>query len=315
MTTSASASSAVATMPSATMSPARRSESCSFIWHPKSECEFLWRCHLVSLLNEGRFRIGRVVGDAGPAITTQTMPMRSHGWMLWLSTMSPMAKATAGSSAKSTPAVDGFSRRSAWSSQAKPNTIAITATRARRPSVAGWVSTKCDEPIVIGNVNTAPIDIETASPRTPRPVPDPVRGEHVRGPPETGTGREEYALVVERGAGARDREHAESGKDHEGEVTRRALPERRHHERPRYSMATAAPGDPRDRLVEALVHERDRHAEGQSPQPLLLRPRAQVRSREGHQDDRAQEEAPRARRRWTDLSKDARDDRRRPLDQ
>src|SRR5437016_9408028 len=34
-TTSASSTSSVASMPSASSSPARRSESCSFIWHPK----------------------------------------------------------------------------------------------------------------------------------------------------------------------------------------------------------------------------------------------------------------------------------------
>ena len=51
--------------------------------------------------------------------------------MLWLNTIKPIAKATAGSSAKSTPAVDGLRRRSAWSSQAKPSTIAIKLKRIR----------------------------------------------------------------------------------------------------------------------------------------------------------------------------------------
>ena len=85
---------------------------------------------------------------------------------------------------------------------------------------------------------------------------------------------------------------------------------------PRYSIATAAPKrDPRDRLVEALVHERDRDAEGQRPEPLLLRPGPKVRSREDHQDDGTQEESPRARRRRTDLTEDVGHDRGRPLDQ
>src|SRR6202051_3026230 len=66
MTTSASDSSVVATMPSATMRPARRSESCSFIWHPKVRiANFLGVPTPPRLLNEGRFRIGRVVGRAG----------------------------------------------------------------------------------------------------------------------------------------------------------------------------------------------------------------------------------------------------------
>src|SRR5271155_5458128 len=66
MTTSASDSSLTATMPSATMSPARRSESCSFIWHPKVRmANFLGAGTPISLLNEGRFRIGGVVGHAG----------------------------------------------------------------------------------------------------------------------------------------------------------------------------------------------------------------------------------------------------------
>ena len=42
---------------------------------------------------------------------------------------------------------------------------------------------------------------------------------------------------------------------------------------PRYSIATAAPrGILRDRLVEALVHERDRDSERERSQPLLRRP-------------------------------------------
>src|SRR5580700_6111873 len=66
MTTSASDSLSAATMPSATMRPARRSESCSFIWHPKVRmANDLGVPTRLSLLNEGRFRVGRVVGHAG----------------------------------------------------------------------------------------------------------------------------------------------------------------------------------------------------------------------------------------------------------
>ena len=66
----------------------------------------------------------------------------------------PTTKATAGSSAMSTPAIDGFSRRRAWSSAPKPSTIAITATNARRASVARVRRVRqCDELMENGSVN------------------------------------------------------------------------------------------------------------------------------------------------------------------
>ena len=49
-TTSASSRSSVGSSPSATRSPARRSESCSFIWHPKVR---MWKVRVTSPLSAG----------------------------------------------------------------------------------------------------------------------------------------------------------------------------------------------------------------------------------------------------------------------